>query len=59
MAKDLRLAQAAAAATGQPTPFGAEAAARFTEFAESGGGALDFSAIYRTIRTGGETDVTP
>lgn len=50
MAKDLRLGQEAAAATGQATPFGAEAARRFTEFAESGGGDLDFSAIYRTIR---------
>jgi 3-hydroxyisobutyrate dehydrogenase len=49
MAKDLRLAQAAAAAAGQPTPFGAEAARRFTEFAETEGN-LDFSAIYRTIR---------
>ena len=49
MAKDLRLAQAAAKAAGQPTPFGAEAARRFTEFAELEGN-LDFSAIYRTIR---------
>ena len=53
MAKDLRLGQAAAAASGQLTPFGAEAARRFTEFAEAGGGALDFSAIYRTIRDDG------
>ncbi len=50
MAKDLRLAQAAAQASGQVTPFGAEAARRFTEFAEADGGRLDFSAIYRTIR---------
>jgi 3-hydroxyisobutyrate dehydrogenase len=50
MAKDLRLAQAAAGATGQETPFGSEAARRFTEFAEGGGGDLDFSAIYPTIR---------
>lgn len=50
MAKDLRLGQAAAQAFGQETPFGAEAARRFTAFAESGGGDLDFSAIYRTIR---------
>ncbi len=52
MAKDLRLAQEAAQSSGQETPFGAEAARRFTEFAESGGGQLDFSAIYRTIRKG-------
>lgn len=51
MAKDLRLAQAAATATGQATPFGAQAAQRFTTFAEDASVAdLDFSAIYRTIR---------
>ena len=50
MAKDLRLAQAAAASSGQATPFGAAAAKTFTEFAEDGGGAFDFSAIYRTLR---------
>lgn len=49
MAKDLRLAQAAAVSTGQATPFGAEAARAFTDFAEQGGG-LDFSAIYTTLR---------
>ncbi|MEO0389972.1 MAG: NAD-binding protein, partial [Pseudomonadota bacterium] len=49
MAKDLRLAQAAATASGQSTPFGAEAARAFTAFAETGG-ALDFSAIYTTLR---------
>ena len=42
MAKDLRLAQAAAETSGQSTPFGEQAAARFTEFAESGGGGLRF-----------------
>jgi len=52
MAKDLRVAQAAARATGQETPFGAEVARRFTAFAESGDGDLDFSAIYRRIRKG-------
>ncbi len=53
MAKDLRLAQAAAEASGQETPFGAEAALRFTAFAEDAeSGNLDFSAIYRTIRRG-------
>ena len=49
MAKDLRLAQAAARASGQETPFGAEAARAFSEFAETGG-SLDFSAIYTTLR---------
>ncbi|MGI9419500.1 MAG: 3-hydroxyisobutyrate dehydrogenase [Geminicoccaceae bacterium] len=51
MAKDLRLAQAAAESSGQATPFGAAAAQTFTEFAESGGGEFDFSAIYRTLRS--------
>ncbi len=50
MAKDLRLAQAAAKTLGMDTPFGADAACRFTEFASTGGGDLDFSAIYRAIR---------
>ena len=54
MAKDLRLAQEAARASGQETPFGAEAARRFTAFAEAGGGDLDFSAIYREIRDGSD-----
>ena len=49
MAKDLRLAQDAAASSGQNTPFGAKAAADFTEFAELRGD-RDFSAIYTTLR---------
>lgn len=53
MAKDLRLGQMAADACGQSTPFGAEAARRFTDFANAGDGDLDFSAIYRMIRTPG------
>lgn len=53
MAKDLRLAQKAAEATGQETPFGSEAARRFTDYAQDrASGALDFSSIYRTIRNG-------
>ncbi|MBX2868065.1 MAG: 3-hydroxyisobutyrate dehydrogenase [Acidiferrobacterales bacterium] len=50
MAKDLGLAQQAATSTGQKTPFGEAAAARFQEFADKGDGELDFSAIYQTIR---------
>jgi 3-hydroxyisobutyrate dehydrogenase len=50
MAKDLGLAQQAAAASGQPTEFGAAAAQRFRAFVDSGAGDLDFSAIYRSIR---------
>lgn len=49
MAKDLRLAQAAAASSGQETPFGAKAAKAFTEFAELRGD-RDFSAFYTTLR---------
>ncbi|MBC6441449.1 MAG: NAD-binding protein [Rhodospirillales bacterium] len=49
MAKDLRLAQSAAAACGQATPFGAEAAHAFTEFSEIAGD-RDFSAFYETLR---------
>ncbi len=52
MAKDLSLAQQAASASGQTTPFGAEAARRFARFAASGHGDLDISAIYRAIRPG-------
>ncbi len=51
MAKDLGLAQQAAAAAGQDTEFGAASARRFREFVEQGGGELDFSAIYRQIRS--------
>jgi len=50
MAKDLGLAQQAAAASDQTTEFGAAAARRFREFVETGDGDLDFSAIYRSIR---------
>jgi len=50
MAKDLGLAQQAAAASGQETRFGSEAARRFQEFVEAGNGDVDFSAIYRSIR---------
>lgn len=51
MAKDLRLAQQAASLSGQNTPFGAEAAKAFTEFAENGGGDFDFSAYFKSLRT--------
>ncbi len=50
MAKDLRLAQTAAKAAGLETPFGAEAARKFTDFAAGDDGDLDFSAYYRTLR---------
>lgn len=51
MAKDLGLAQMAAESTGQKTPFGAQAAQRFAEFAANETqGELDFSAIFTTIK---------
>ncbi len=50
MAKDLGLAQEAAKACGQETPFGAQAARRFAAFTQESGGNLDFSAIYETVR---------
>ena len=49
MAKDLRLALDAAGTADQATRLGAEASRMFDEFLEAGGGALDFSAIYRKI----------
>lgn len=51
MAKDLRLALDAAGTAGQDTRLGAEASRMFDEFLEAGGGALDFSAIYRKIES--------
>ncbi|HBG97678.1 MAG TPA: 3-hydroxyisobutyrate dehydrogenase [Rhodobacteraceae bacterium] len=46
MLKDLRLAQAAAEATGAATPIGAAATAEYARFAEEEGGAgRDFSAV--------------
>ena len=52
MAKDLRLAQGAAAVAGVDTPFGRDAAERFTAFAAAGHGDLDYSAYYRTLGPG-------
>jgi 3-hydroxyisobutyrate dehydrogenase len=49
MLKDLKLAQAAAAAAGASTPLGAEAAQLFNLFASAGNEALDFSAIIKMI----------
>ena len=49
MAKDRGLAQAAANAAGQDTPFGAMAAQRLVAFVAGDGVHLDFSVIYTTI----------
>lgn len=52
MLKDLRLAQEAASLAGAATPLGAEAAALYALFCNSGGQQADFSAIFKMI--GGE-----
>jgi 3-hydroxyisobutyrate dehydrogenase len=49
MAKDLRLAQAAAQSVDAPTPMGAQARSLYALFANRGHGGLDFSAIIRMI----------
>jgi 3-hydroxyisobutyrate dehydrogenase len=49
MAKDLRLAQAAAHSVEAPTPLGAQARSLYALFANRGHGGLDFSAIIRMI----------
>jgi len=49
MAKDLRLAQAAADSVELDTEFGRQAADRFAAFVEQGNGDLDYSAFYRTL----------
>ena len=49
MLKDLRLAQAAAQATGAATPLGAEAHQLYNLFAADGNEGLDFSAIIKMI----------
>ena len=50
MHKDLKLSQAAADQAGAATPLGAEAAALYTLFINSGGGELDYSAIIKLIK---------
>ncbi|GJD33520.1 3-hydroxyisobutyrate dehydrogenase [Methylobacterium aerolatum] len=52
MLKDLRLAQAAALASGASTPLGAEAAQIYGLFDGLGHGGEDFSAIIRMLRGG-------
>lgn len=50
MAKDLRLAQAAARDTGTATPLGAQASALFDLFANAGHGGTDSTGIIKLIR---------
>ena len=49
MAKDLGLAQSAAADTGTSTPLGANAAALFRVMCRNGAGELDCSAVYKLL----------
>jgi 3-hydroxyisobutyrate dehydrogenase len=49
MLKDLKLAQQAAQAAGAATPMGANAAALFALMVNYGGGAADFSAMFRFV----------
>ncbi len=50
MQKDLKLSQAAADQAGVATPLGAEAAALYTLFVNSGNEGLDYSAIVKLIK---------
>ena len=50
MHKDMKLSQAAADQVGVATPLGAEAAALYTLFVNSGNGGLDYSAIVKLIK---------
>jgi 3-hydroxyisobutyrate dehydrogenase len=50
MLKDLKLAQAAALASGAATPLGAEATALYGLFESAGAGARDFSGIIQLLR---------
>jgi 3-hydroxyisobutyrate dehydrogenase len=50
MLKDLKLAQAAAAASGATTPLGAQAEALYALFDRLGFGGRDFSAVLQLMR---------
>jgi 3-hydroxyisobutyrate dehydrogenase len=50
MLKDLKLAQAAAQASGAATPMGAQATALYTLFESAGAGGRDFSGIIQLLR---------
>jgi 3-hydroxyisobutyrate dehydrogenase len=49
MLKDMNLSQAAARASGAPTPLGAQAADLYRRAAEAGHAALDFSVVFRWL----------
>ncbi|HEX5328190.1 MAG TPA: 3-hydroxyisobutyrate dehydrogenase [Acetobacteraceae bacterium] len=49
MLKDVKLSQAAATATGTPTPLAARATAMYQKLVDGGAGSRDFSAIFRWL----------
>jgi 3-hydroxyisobutyrate dehydrogenase len=49
MLKDIKLAQAAADATGSPTPLGKDATAIYQAVVDAGNGAKDFSVVFRWL----------
>jgi 3-hydroxyisobutyrate dehydrogenase len=49
MVKDVKLSQAAAEATGAPTPLAAKALALYQQVVEAGDGAKDFSVVFRWL----------
>ena len=52
MLKDMKLSQEAAKAAGAKTPMGAQAAALYGQYADSGAAAKDFSGIVQYLRKG-------
>ncbi|MBV8615311.1 MAG: 3-hydroxyisobutyrate dehydrogenase, partial [Acetobacteraceae bacterium] len=57
MAKDVGLAEAAAEATGSPTPLGTHALALYREAMDAGLGGKDFSVIFQWLAGKGRSDV--
>jgi 3-hydroxyisobutyrate dehydrogenase len=49
MLKDVKLSQAAAEASGSPTPLGAHAASLYQAVVDAGNGARDFSVVFRWL----------
>jgi 3-hydroxyisobutyrate dehydrogenase len=49
MVKDVKLSQAAAEATGAPTPLAAKALSFYQQVVEAGDGAKDFSVVFRWL----------
>ena len=56
MLKDTKLAQAAAAATGSPTPLAAQALSFYQAVVDAGDGAKDFSVVFRWLAAQARAD---